>query len=97
MRRSIVQFSVTDKPIPGVTQSLDPCPSHQRDHAERVEWSLQWLADKAGSVNMITRVYEVEGLFCELYAHLGEAAVLTFYQTQEYLKTSVYDHEAGTR
>ena len=68
----------------------------QRDNAERVEWCLQWLADKAGVENLLHRVYEVEALLCELSAHLDGRAP-TLYQAQDLLKTSVYDHERGTR
>ena len=68
----------------------------QRDNAERVEWCLQWLADKVGVENLLHRVYEVEALLCELSAHLDGRAP-TLYQAQELLKTSVYDHERGTR
>ena len=46
--------------------------------------------------NLLHRVYEVEALLCELSAHLDGRAP-TLYQAQELLKTSVYDHERGTR
>ena len=61
-----------------------------------MEWCLQWLAEKAGVSNRLDKVYEVEGLLCELSAHLDGRAP-SFFEAQELLKTSVYDHERGTR
>ena len=68
----------------------------QREYAERTEWCLQWLANKAGVTNSLRRVYEVEALLCELAAHMDGRGP-TFFQAVDYLKTSSFDHTQATR
>ncbi len=60
------------------------------------EWSLGWLADKAGVLNRLKKVYEIEALIELLSGHL-DGKPMSFFQISELLNTSVYDYEGGTR
>ena len=72
------------------------CTHVQRENALRVEWCLEWLANKAGVRNRLDRVYEVEALIRELSIH-KDGRGPTFHQAKEFLSTTVYDHSIGTR
>ena len=47
-------------------------------------------------MNRLGKVYEVEALLCELSGHL-DGKPQSHFQAEEMLKTSVYDHDKGTR
>lgn len=70
--------------------------SLQRGCAERAEWCLQWLADKAGASSHLTTVYELEALMCELSGHL-DGKPTSIYKAADQLKTSAYDYEPGIK
>lgn len=69
----------------------------QREFVECVEWSLQWLADRAGVTNRITRVYELESLIGELVSHSDADVTVSPFVVEEMLKTSTYEHDSCTR
>lgn len=64
---------------------------------DRVEWSLQWLADKAGVTNRINRVYDLETLIGELVSHSNAGTMISPFAVEDLLKTSSYDHDSCTR
>ena len=64
---------------------------------ECVQWSLQWLADRAGVSNRINHVYKVESLISELVSHIGSKHEISSFEVDELLKTSSYDHDSNTR
>ena len=67
----------------------------QRHAVDRVKWSLEWLADKAGVDNRISCVYEVENLLGQLTAHADSPK--SPFVIEDLLKTSSYDHDECTR
>lgn len=64
---------------------------------ECVEKCLEWIHGRAclGEPNRIRRVYEVESLFQEMYAHVGEQVSKT--QCIDRLTCSDWDYEPNTR
>ncbi|XP_070556218.1 protein maelstrom homolog isoform X2 [Ptychodera flava] len=63
---------------------------------DKVDWSLDWLAYKAGVDNKLDKVYELEGLVCDLFQH-GSAPAPSKHMAHELLTTSVFDYERDTR
>ena len=64
------------------------------------ENSLDWLASRAGSSNKIKKVYELEGLICDLFAESRDAeskVAPSKHHATELLSTTVFDYEAGAR
>ncbi|CAB3993951.1 Hypothetical predicted protein [Paramuricea clavata] len=64
------------------------------------EFSLDWLATRAGSSNKIKKVYELEGLISDLFAESRDAEsrmVPSKHQAMELLSTTVFDYESGAR
>ena len=64
--------------------------------AERAEWCLQWLADRAGVENRFTKVYVIEALMSQLSGHLDGKYTSTF-KAADQLKTSSYDYEPNIK
>nr|XP_006821431.1 PREDICTED: protein maelstrom homolog [Saccoglossus kowalevskii] len=62
----------------------------------KIEWCLDWLAYQAGTSNKITKVYELEGLVMDLFAH-GSSGFPSKNQAHDLLTTSVFDYERNTR
>ncbi|XP_028405303.1 protein maelstrom homolog [Dendronephthya gigantea] len=64
------------------------------------EFSLDWLASRAGSPNKIKKVYELGGLVCDLFAESKDAETKVApskHNVMELLSTTVFDYESGAR
>ncbi|KAK3718270.1 hypothetical protein QZH41_013179 [Actinostola sp. cb2023] len=67
--------------------------------AKQTESCLDWLAMYAGMPNRLKKVYELEGLICDLYGHVSKAEMQSISKSQatELISSTIFDYELGAR
>lgn len=68
---------------------------------KQTEYCLQWLATKAEMPNKLKKVYELEGLVCDLHSHFaaesGSTMGISKSKATELLSSTIFDYEPNSR
>ncbi|CAH3119717.1 unnamed protein product [Pocillopora meandrina] len=68
---------------------------------KQTEYCLQWLARKAEMPNKLKKVYELEGVICDLHSHFtaesGSTMGISKSKATELISSTIFDYEPNSR